>query len=55
MNEDWYKQIIIPAFRQFRVERLPKSCDNTAFNLSTAMNQLSRKSLVKNSITKLIK
>ncbi len=54
-NEDWNEQIIMPAFRQFRVERLPNSCGDMAFDLSTAVNQLSRKSLVKNSITKLMK
>jgi len=54
-NEDWYEQIIMPAFRRFRGEWLPKSRGDTAFDLLTAMNQLSRKSLIKNSITKLMK
>ena len=55
MNEDWYEQIIMPAFRNFRVERLPKSPGDTGLDLLTAMNQLSRKFLVKNSNTKLMK
>ena len=54
-NADWYEQIIMPAFRQSSVEQLPESCADTAFDLSTALNQLSRKSLVKNRSTKLMK
>lgn len=54
-NKDWYKQIIMPAFKHFRAGRLPKSRGDTAFDLLSLMNQLSRKSLVKNRITKLMK
>ena len=41
--EDWYEQIIMPAFSEFRMQGSPESCSDMASDLLTAMNQLSGK------------
>lgn len=45
-HENWYEEIIMPAFRRFTRETVPMSPKDESFGLSAVMNKLSRRLLI---------